>query len=131
MNLTNILLDNEQRPWLIDFECAHIAPGEFDLAMFIAINNLTSQHITQIVAEYMSLVPSYRPNVDLLNYYILYSFYINGLWYFDNIDSLDPDNAMYALGIEQWSAFDRFTNEYAIAIPTLMSIIDGRFDGRK
>jgi thiamine kinase-like enzyme len=131
LNLTNILLDNQQRAWLIDFECVHIAPVEFDLAMFIAVNNLTNQHITQIVAEYMSLVPSYQPNVNLLNYYILYSFYINGLWYFDNIDPLDPDNAMYTLGIEQWSAFDRFTNEHTIAMPTLISNIDERFGDRK
>ncbi|KGJ97683.1 phosphotransferase [Colwellia psychrerythraea] len=131
LNLTNILLDDGQRPWLIDFECAHVAPEEFDLAMFIAVNNIADQYITKIVAEYMSLVPGYRPNRNLLNYYILYSLYINGLWYFDNIDPLEPDNPMYALGIEQWSAFDIFTNEHAIAVPKLMSIINGGVDERR
>jgi len=131
LNLTNILIDDGQRPWLIDFECAHVAPEEFDLAMFIAVNNIANQHITKIVAEYMNLVPSYRPNGGLLNYYILYSLYINGLWYFDNINPLEPDNAMYALGIEQWSTFDNFANEHDIAVPKLMSIINGRVGNRR
>jgi len=131
LNLTNILLDDSQRPWLIDFECAHVAPEEFDLAMFIAVNNISDQRITKIVAEYMTLVPDYRPNVDLLNYYILYSFYINGLWYFDNIDPLESNNTMYVLGIEQWSAFDNFTNKHVITVPKLMSIIDCPMNDRR
>ena len=128
INFTNILLDKEQKSWLIDFECAHLAPVEFDLAMFIAVNNIADDKIAEIVNDYgklvAHLVPRYRPNSKLLNYYILYSFYINGLWYFDNINELVADNLMYALGIEQWSAFDRFANEHSIVIPKLMSIIN-------
>ncbi|NQZ27483.1 MAG: phosphotransferase [Colwellia sp.] len=124
INFTNILLDDKQRPWLIDFECAHVAPVEFDLAMFIAVNNIADSSIAGIVDDYGKLVPRYRPNSKLLNHYILYSFYINGLWYFDNINELPDDNVMYALGIEQWSAFDRFANEHSIIVPKLMSIID-------
>ncbi len=124
INFTNILLDEEQKPWLIDFECAHLAPVEFDLAMFIAINNIANCRITGIVNDYGKLISRYRPNSKLLNHYILYSFYINGLWYFDNINELAADKPMYALGIEQWSAFDRFANEHSIALPKLMSIID-------
>ncbi|MCJ8295437.1 MAG: phosphotransferase [Colwellia sp.] len=124
INFTNILLDNQQKAWLIDFECAHLAPVEFDLAMFIAVNNIADGKIAEIVNDYGKLVPRYRPNDKLLNYYILYSFYINGLWYFDNINELVADSLMYALGIEQWSAFDRFANEHSIAMPKLMSIIN-------
>ena len=128
INFTNILLDKDQKSWLIDFECAHLAPVEFDLAMFIAVNNIADCKIAEIVNDYdklvAHLVPRYRPNGKLLNHYILYSFYINGLWYFDNINELAGYNLMYTLGIEQWSAFDRFANEHSIAVPKLMSIID-------
>ena len=125
INFTNILLDDEKSSWLIDFECAHLAPVEFDLAMFIAVNNIADCKIAEIVNDYGKLVPTYQPNLELLNYYILYSFYINGLWFFDNINELAADKLMYALGIEQWSAFDCFANEHSIVVPKLMPIIDG------
>lgn len=124
INFTNILVDDEQNSWLIDFECAHLAPVEFDLAMFIAVNNIANHHINAIVNNYAKLVASYQPNGKLLNHYILYSFYINGLWYFDNINELAADKLMYALGIEQWSAFDSFASEHSITVPKLMSIIN-------
>ena len=128
INFTNILLDEKQKSWLIDFECAHIAPVEFDLAMFIAVNNIADCSITGIVNDYEKLVPSYSSNRELLNYYILYSFYINGLWYFDKFNELAADKLMYALGIEQWSAFDRFVSEHSIAVPKLMSIVNSCID---
>ena len=129
MNFTNILVDDNRHPWLIDFECAHIAPVEFDLAMFIAVNNLPTQHLNEIVENYIKLSPEYCCNHELLIHYILYSFFINGLWYFDNItcDSKDSDERnqklYYRLAIEQWSAFDNFAIECAIEIPKLIPLI--------
>ncbi|ALO33315.1 hypothetical protein CMT41_00280 [Colwellia sp. MT41] len=126
INFTNILLDDEQRSWLIDFECAHFAPVEFDLAMFIAVNNIDDHHIAGIVNDYRKLVASYQPNLKLLNYYILYSFYINGLWYFDNSNNLAAESQLHALAIAQWSAFDHFSSAHALAVPKLMSMINPR-----
>ncbi|WP_019030160.1 phosphotransferase [Colwellia piezophila] len=123
INFTNILLDVEQGTWLIDFECAHLAPVEFDLAMFIAINNIADGKIAEVINDYGKLVASYQPNKQLLYYFILYSFYINGLWYFDNINELESDNLLYTLAIEQWSAFDRFATEHSILLPKLMSVV--------
>ncbi|WP_057829879.1 phosphotransferase [Colwellia sp. TT2012] len=123
INFTNILLDDQQRSWLIDFECAHLAPVEFDLAMFIAVNNIADHHIAGIVNDYRKLVVSYQPNLKLLNYYILYSFYINGLWYFDNSKNLPAGNRLYTLAIEQWSAFDHFATHHSIAITKLMPVV--------
>ncbi len=124
INFSNILMDNTQTPWLIDFECAHLAPVEFDLAMFIAVNNIATVQISEIVDEYRKLVPSYQPNKKLLTYYILYSFYINGLWYFDNINEDDSTTHLKSFAVEQWSAFDCFAIEHAIPVPNLMSLID-------
>ena len=123
INFTNILLDDKKNSWLIDFECAHLAPVEFGLAMFIAVNNIANHRIAEIVNDYGKLVPTYQPNTELLDYYILYSLYITGLWYFDNINELATDNLMYTLAIEQWSAFDSFANEHSISLPKLMSVV--------
>ena len=123
INFTNILLDEKQRSWLIDFECAHVAPVEFDLAMFIAINNIADCKIAGVVNDYGKLVASYQPNKQLLNYFILYSFYINGLWYFDNLNDLPTDKQLHALAIEQWSAFDCFAKNHSIAITKLMPLV--------
>jgi thiamine kinase-like enzyme len=76
------LQDNCNRAWLIDFECAQLAPAEFDLAMFIAVNNIGKQDITDLVAQYQTLVPTYKPNSSLLQHYLLYSFFYQWLMVF-------------------------------------------------
>ena len=123
INYSNIIIDHTQKPWLIDFECSHLAPIEFDLSMFIAINNISPLHIGEIVNRYITLVPSYRPNNKLLTYYILYSFFINGLWYLDNVNDLKTNKHLRSLAIEQWSAFDSFAIKQSIDIPKLMPLI--------
>lgn len=131
VNFSNILIDDCHKPWLIDFECAHWAPIEFDLAMFIAVNNIPSHKINDIVTDYIKLNSQYRCNRKLLNHYILYSFFINGLWYFDN-SNYDDDQDKYSgkthclfhqRGVEQWSAFDNFVVEYSNNLPKLMPLI--------
>lgn len=139
LNFTNVLQDNGNNAYLIDFECAQLAPPEFDLAMFIAVNNIATQDITLIIAEYSALMPSYRLNTKLLHYYLLYSLLINGLWYLANMkprDIIETENTeaessetgseMYGLAIEQWSAFDRLSLQYMNTLPTLLTLIDNR-----
>ena len=124
MNYSNILFDKTQQSWLIDFECSHLAPVEFDLSMFIAVNNISTHLIDDIVASYTVLVPNYRPNLTLLTYYLLYSFFINGLWYLDNTNDSKTNNTLQSLAIEQWSAFDSFALKCLVDLPKLMSLID-------
>ena len=124
VNFSNILQDISDRAWLIDFECAHLAPAEFDLAMFIAVNNIAQQDITGIVAEYNNFAPTCRLHSSLLNHYVLYSFFINGLWYLSNIASSKPGNKMYVLAAEQWSAFDSFSLKYSVSLPKLLPIMN-------
>jgi thiamine kinase-like enzyme len=123
INYSNILIDNTRKPWLIDFECAHLAPVEFDLSMFIAVNNISTHHISVMVNNYMKLIPSYQLNNKLLTYYLLYSFFINGLWYLDNIHDPKVNNLFRTLAIEQWSAFDKFAFAQSITMPKLADII--------
>jgi aminoglycoside phosphotransferase len=116
VNFTNILLEKDQSSWLIDFECAHRAPIEFDLGMFIAINDIPPiAQLNNVIDEYTSLVPAVSINVVLLTHYILYSFFINGLWYLDN--------GFCSLASRQWSAFDKFSLQQSINLPALMPLI--------
>lgn len=123
VNYSNILFDKTQQPWLIDFECSHLAPVEFDLSMFIAVNNIPSHLVDDIVTCYTGLVPNYRPNQTLITYYLLYSFFINGLWYLDNTNDSKVNNHLRSLAIEQWSAFDSFVVKHHLDIPKLMPLI--------
>ena len=123
INYSNILIDEAQQPWLIDFECSHLAPVEFDLSMFIAVNNISPRHISEIVNSYTALDSSYMPNNTLLTYYLLYSYFINGLWYLDNTNDSKVNCHLKSLAIEQWSAFDNFAVKNHIDIPKLMLLI--------
>jgi thiamine kinase-like enzyme len=82
INFSNILLSAEKRAYLIDYECACIAPAEYDLAMFIAVNNLEKEHILPSVQQYTAhaLV---NINLPLLKHYLTYCYFLNGLWYID------------------------------------------------
>jgi thiamine kinase-like enzyme len=116
VNFTNVLLDNSRVAWLIDFECAHRAPIEFDLAMFIAVNDLSANNQTKIIDYYTSLAPSASINLTLLNYYQLYSFYINGLWY------IEKD--LFSLATTQWLAFDKLACKQSTNLPKLIPLLD-------
>ena len=139
LNFTNVLQDNDNTAWLIDFECAQLAPPEFDLAMFIAVNNIATQDITHRIAEYSALMPTSRLNKSLLHYYLLFSLLINGLWYLSTMKPIDitkmenteaenteAENKMYGLAIEQWSTFDRFSLQYMNTLPKLLTLINKR-----
>jgi len=115
VNFTNVILGKNQRSWLIDFECAHRAPVEFDLAMFIAVNDISIIEVKAVIDAYSELVPSVNIDLELLHHYLLYSFYINGLWYLDN--------NLQSLAITQWSAFDNFSCLQSISFTKLMPLI--------
>lgn len=117
-------LARKKAPWLIDFECAHLAPVEYDLAMFIAVNNIPFNNIEEVVENYMTLAPSFQVHERLLAYYILYSYFINGLWYLDNINNLEVHNPALSLAIEQWSTFDEFAIKQSLNLPKLIALIN-------
>jgi hypothetical protein len=91
--------------------------------MFIAVNNISPDQLTEIVSSYTVSVPSYQPNKKLLTFYILYSFLINGLWYLDNINHSKTDSPFRTLAIEQWSAFDSYAIKQSVDLPKLLPLI--------
>lgn len=82
LNFSNILITQSKKTWLVDFECACTAPLEYDLAMMIAVNNLTRDEIPKIIEQY---VYQSSVNVDsqLLNHYLSFCYFMNALWYFN------------------------------------------------
>lgn len=137
VNFTNILIgsnscspfDNDNiatsaKPWLIDFECAQLAPVEYDIAMFIAINNIAFININEVITSYSLIAPAFQLNKKLLTYYILYSYFINGLWYLASNTNSTTNNPMFLLATEQWSSFDNIVSKQALALPTLASLLN-------
>mgnify|MGYP003386575782 FL=1 len=106
LNFSNVLMSEELRTWLIDYECACNAPAEYDLAMFIAINGLASDKIIIIIEQYQVQSSS---NVDplLLNSYLRFGYFINALWYFNSYHQethIERKQALLEYAEKQWSA---------------------------
>lgn len=80
INFSNILF--AEKPWLIDFECSCLAEKEFDLAMLIAVNELSTTQLHKVLnkqgrAEYLT-AEHYNKKVCC---YLAFCYLINGLWY--------------------------------------------------
>ncbi len=80
MNFSNMLIDQARSTYLVDFECNCSAPIEYDLAMFIAVNNIARDKITFIIKHYQEYSLT-ELDLPLLNHYLQFSYLINGLWY--------------------------------------------------
>lgn len=93
---------------LIDFECACIAPIEYDLAMLMAVNGIDASKITMVNASYQQALISLNHqekaleivdnlsgkittieniSVNLVTRYLDLSLLINGLWYLSHYQS--------------------------------------------
>lgn len=118
INFSNVLSDNEQRAWLIDFEFACFAPIEFDLAMLLAVNNIPDPLINFSIDAYEQQT-KITVDTKLLGQLLLFCYLINGLWYYNM--SLDdavsvkhrPQDNIAKLASTQWQAFDRLHHQLA------------------
>ena len=101
LNFCNIMVEQSNRPWLIDYECASLAPAEFDVAMFIAINHLSSHEALFAVQHYQQ-----HRNItlceQLLQAYLTFCYFINGLWYFNAFTKNPQQNELRTLALAQW-----------------------------
>ncbi len=79
MNFSNVFVGtviNENKLYLLDFECACVAEAEFDIAMMIAVNSLP----VDVVFKHSYLAGLSKRRITR---YLLLSLFINGLWYFN------------------------------------------------
>lgn len=111
LNFSNVLIDLKENTWLVDYECACNAPVEYDLAMFIAVNNLPSDEITMIIEQY-EVHSSFYVDLQLLNHYLLFCYFINALWYFNAYhkkalieDTTEDTDVLFKHAQKQWYAF--------------------------
>jgi thiamine kinase-like enzyme len=100
LNFSNILFSSKSEVFLVDYECACTAPAEYDIAMFIAVNNLSRDKLTTIT-EYYKAHSAININLTLLNNYLLFCYFINSLWYVDAYHKTDLSK-FARLAKQQW-----------------------------
>ena len=112
VNFSNILIDEQQKPWLIDFECAFIGYREFDLAMLMAINQLPLDSLNYLIKQYQD-ESSKTLDTSLVKRYLACCYVINGLWFFHHASttsatSITSSSEHYLeLAQQQCQLFDR------------------------
>ena len=111
INFSNILLTD--KPWIIDFECACLADAEFDIAMMIAVNELTiaSNSHDKIIDNCLKIyqekhTESVYLSQDLVTRYLVVCFIINGLWYFKE-GGRKQDSQLIEKAYQQFVGFDQ------------------------
>jgi thiamine kinase-like enzyme len=111
LNFSNVLITAKSEAFLVDFECACSAPIEFDLAMFIAVNNIKHHEITMVLQCYQQ--KSSAPiNRQLLNAYVLFCYLINGLWYVNRYH-IGHQPTFKLLAQQQWEKLNKLLkNKY-------------------
>ena len=106
LNFTNILIDKQSKPWLVDYECTSIGSAEYDVAMFIAINNLSDCDFSYIFDCYQSQ-SNKTLNTALVQSYLACCYLINGLWYQERSYNVIENDQYIDLAYHQYSQFDR------------------------
>ncbi|WP_286271003.1 phosphotransferase [Thalassotalea hakodatensis] len=98
-NFSNVLVDDTDRHWLIDFECSIFTDAEFDIAMCIAINQLNDNAVSTMLQTYQQCSGK-RLSSQLVNTYIPYCALINALWFIAKAKK-SPQKATFLKHAEQ------------------------------
>lgn len=101
LNFSNVIIDQKNKAWLVDYECICIAPVEYDLAMFIAVNHISQSKINSIISHYEKLSPLVIVNTQLLNSFIIFSHFINALWY-KNAQQNNGGSKLFSMEQQHW-----------------------------
>jgi thiamine kinase-like enzyme len=105
-NFSNILIDKQAKAWLVDFECSSIGCAEYDVAMFIAINNLSNNHISYTLQCYQEESKKIvQPK--LVQHYLGCCYLINGLWYQEQSKTAIERDLYIDLAYQQYRQFDQ------------------------
>mgnify|MGYP000150323879 CR=1 FL=1 len=114
VNFSNVLIENSNKAWLVDYECAYNAPAEFDLAMFIAVNNIADNKIPFIIEQYKKRPPSLIIDTTRLSSYLIFAYFINSLWYKNAYQSQRKNKQkLLTLHKQQWKKFSQLSNSHA------------------
>ena len=108
LNFSNILIDEANKCWLVDLECVVKSEVEYDLAMFIAVNELTLAQQPSVIAYYQQ-ISDVTINEALLKNYLGCCYIINGLWYLNHALSKDNNSTYLNKASAQFQYFDALT----------------------
>lgn len=108
LNFSNIMQDNDGSAWLIDFECSFIGCPEFDVAMFVAVNNLALNNIEQAVELYRASSTKTPVQLDekLIHRYLACCYLINGLWYQNHANNSEAKTLFLCFAQQQYLALE-------------------------
>jgi len=121
LNFSNVLVDKNQQAWLIDYECAHKATIEYDIAMFIAINLLPINTLEMVIQTYKTF-SGYTPDSTIINLYLPCCYLLNAMWFSQNKQL----NLYHKLAIQQSEAFQKIIKKTDVAIVSLSNLLDLR-----
>jgi thiamine kinase-like enzyme len=95
-----------EKIWLVDFECSSLAEAEYDVAMYLAINQLSVSNIDEVVDNYQQYSPL-RLNHEKVRNYLACCYLINGLWYLEAGSESEQGKAFSTKACQQFLLFDQ------------------------
>jgi thiamine kinase-like enzyme len=101
-----------EKTWLVDYECSYLAEAEYDIAMFIAVNELCVEDIDTVINsynQYSTVEVKVSINIDKakVRTYLACCYLINGLWYFEAAAEGKQDQTLLAKARQQFNLFDQ------------------------
>ena len=105
----SVLFTNEnplKHAWLVDFECSCLAEAEYDLAMFIAINEFSVNDIDALIQDYQQFTNATIDKEKVCEY-LACCYLINGLWYFEAGYQHKQAQKLMAKAHQQFVLFDQ------------------------
>jgi len=97
-----------EKIWLVDFECSSLAEAEYDVAMYLAINELSQSNIDEVIGCYQQYSPLQLNHQKVRNY-LACCYLINGLWYLEAGSEGEQAKAFAAKACRQFVLFDQIT----------------------
>jgi len=111
-----------EKTWLVDFECSSLAEAEYDVAMYLAINQLSERNIDEVIDCYQQH-SSLQLNHEKVRNYLACCYLINGLWYLEAGSEGEQANAFAAKACQQFVLFDQSTRVEEKVIPLFDSLL--------
>jgi thiamine kinase-like enzyme len=103
-----------EKTWLVDYECSYLAEVEYDIAMFIAVNELGTDDVDSVIRSYqkyveMNITDHAKHIVDKekVRGYLACCYLINGLWYFEVANERKQSQDIMIKARQQFESFDQ------------------------
>jgi len=94
------------KTWLVDYECSYLAEAEYDIAMFIAVNEFCLDDVSDVIQsyQYYSMISL---NKEKVRAYLACCYLINGLWYFEAANESKQAEKLIVKARQQFTLFDQ------------------------